>query len=355
MRPIELDPRFTFAAFVIGATNRLAVAAARQVAEAPGTRYMPLLIHGASGLGKTHLATAIGHHARGILPNLPVHYSTLEQFVGQMQDASGAGGRESFRARLDEIRLLLLDDVQFLAGQSGMQEELLRAWEVIAKNGGQLVLTSDRPPREIAGLGDRFLSRLSGGLIVDIGMPDYETRLAISRHQAKARGQTLEAGVAEALARIAFGNVRELQGSLNRLLAIQELEGRAVVADEVAQLLGRMANSTQLDEFGSFLAEITDTLDAVVANSAAEPGHREQPGDLDQPAEAGSSLVDMGDEDQSLPASAPASGPGTVDDASATKTEKAAQTERLDPWFLDREKVVWTWPYIEECIVQEWE
>lgn len=270
MTPIELDPRFTFETFVVGAANRLASAAARRVAEAPGSTYNPLFIYSASGLGKTHLTMAIGHHTQRLLPSLRVLYDTLEHFMEEVMTAIETGERDSFRLRLGGTGLLLLDDVQFLAGRHRTQEELLRVWDIVSANGGQVVLTSDRPPQEIDSLDERLLSRFSGGLIVDIGAPDYETRVAIARRKADERGQLLTAGVAETLARIAFSNVRELQGALNRLIAVQELEGRSVAAEEVAKLLGRMAHPTQFDEFGSFLAEITDTLDEVVAQAPAE-------------------------------------------------------------------------------------
>ena len=269
MRRQELDPRFTFESFVIGAANRLAAAAARRVAESPGVSYNPLFIYSASGLGKTHLVMAIGNHAERLDPALEVVYSTLEHFMDDVMTAIEAGERDAFRERLGGTGLLLLDDVQFLAGRHRTQEELLKVWDIVTAKGGQVVLTSDRPPQEIDGLDDRLLSRFSGGLIVDIGVPDYETRVAIARRKAEERGQTLNAGVAETLARIAFGNVRELQGALNRLIAIQELEDRAVAADEVARLLGRMAKTEQIDEFGSFLAEISDAIDEVVPSLAA--------------------------------------------------------------------------------------
>lgn len=268
MNAVELDSRYTFDTYVVGSANRLASAAARRVAESPGSTYNPLFIYSASGLGKTHLVTAIGNHARRVLPELEIVYDTLEHFMEGVTAAIEAGERDAFRSRLGEIGLLILDDVQFLAGQPRMQEELLRAWDALTARGGQVVLTSDRPPQEIDALDDRLLSRFSGGLIVDIGAPDYETRVAIVRKKAEERGQTLGAGVAEALARTAFGNVRELQGALNRLFAVQELEGRAVEADEVERFLG--AAPAEGDEFGTFLAEIAETVSTVVERSPAE-------------------------------------------------------------------------------------
>ncbi len=255
---LELDPRFTFEAFVVGAANRLATAAARRVAESPGVSYNPLFIYSASGLGKTHLINAIGHHARRIHPQISVVYDTLEHFMSEITAAIEAGERDAFRQRISETGLLLLDDVQFLAGQQRMQEELLRAWDALSGRGGQVVLASDRPPPEIDGLDDRLQSRFSGGLIVDIGAPDYETRVAIVRRKAEERGQSLAPGVAEALARIAFSNVRELQGALNRIIAVQELEGRAVTAEEVAGLMGSgvASGGAPRDDFSDFLIEL---------------------------------------------------------------------------------------------------
>ncbi len=270
MSPLELDPRFTFDAFIVGAANRLASAAARRVAESPGATYNPLFIYGASGLGKTHLVTAIGHHARRVHTEIHIVYDTLEQFMADITSAIEAGERDAFRGRAGDVGLLILDDVQFLAGRHRSQDELLRVWDAISARGGQVVLTSDRPPQEIDALDDRLLSRFSGGLIVDIGAPDYETRVAIVRRKAEERGQALAEGVAEALARIAFGNVRELMGALNRLLAVQELEGRAVAAEEVPVTLGVPQTGADTDEFEAFLEEISDTVSEIVETSSAE-------------------------------------------------------------------------------------
>lgn len=260
--PIELDPRFTFDAFVVGPANRLAVAAARRVAESPGSSYNPLFIYSASGLGKTHLLTALGHEVRR-LHGIGVTYETVEHLMEQISRALQAGERDALRSRLGDPGLILLDDVQFLAGRRQVQDELIRSWDDHIAGGGQVVLTSDRPPQDIDALDDRLVSRLSGGLIVDMSAPDYETRIAIARRKADERGQTLEPEVYQVLARIAFTNVRELQGSLNRLIAVQELEGRVVTADEVSRLLGTSAERG-IDEFGEFLSDISGTMGSVV-------------------------------------------------------------------------------------------
>jgi chromosomal replication initiator protein len=269
-RPVslELDPRFTFDTFVVGVSNRLAAAAARRVAEQPGVAYNPLFLYSQSGLGKTHLLTAIGHHIRGVHPDLKVIYDTVEQVMDAVLTAIDTSERDSLRHRLRNVSVLLLDDVQFLAGRRTAQEELLRAWDALTSRGGQVVLASDRRPVEIEGLDRRLLSRFSGGLIAELSLPDYETRVAIVRRQAEESNQSLGDGVAERLALTAFSNVRELQGGLNRVLAVQELEGRSVTADEVADLLGEIQLS--MDEFSTFFDEITDSVDEVVARITPE-------------------------------------------------------------------------------------
>ncbi|HUG40473.1 MAG TPA: DnaA/Hda family protein [Longimicrobiales bacterium] len=261
--PLDLDPRFTFESFVVGPANRLAAAAARRVADTPGTTYNPLFMYSASGLGKTHLLSAVGHRVESV-HGARVLYLTLEHLMDEVSAALEAGERDVFRDRLLDTGLLLLDDVQFLAGQRQTQEELIRAWDALSARGSQIVLSSDRPPQEIDGLDDRLLSRLSGGLIVDIGTPDFETRVAIARRKAGERGYPIAPDVCQALARVAFTNVRELQGALNRLIAVQELEHRTVGPDEVVALLGAAAAERGQDEFGAFLSEIAGTVSALV-------------------------------------------------------------------------------------------
>jgi chromosomal replication initiator protein len=267
---LDLDPRFTFDSYIVGTSNRLAAAAARRVADAPGTAYNPLFLYSASGLGKTHLVMAIGNHIRRVHRDVAVIYDTLEHLMEGVMEAIQAGERDAFRSRLRDAAVLLLDDVQFLAGRRGAQEELLRAWDGLSSRGGQVVLASDRPPTEIDGLDQRLLSRFSGGLIADLSVPDYETRVAIVRKKAEERGQTLADGVAEILAKVAFGNVRELQGGLNRVLAVQELDSRPVTAEEVARLLGVQNATPSADEFNSFLSEVAGTLGSVVSRITPE-------------------------------------------------------------------------------------
>jgi chromosomal replication initiator protein len=253
-----LDPRLTFATFIVGSANRLANAAATRVAESPGSAYNPLVLYGASGLGKTHLLTAIGNRIALSAPQSVVVYGALEQLLGKgPRDATGLG---ALRDQLASVNVLLLDDVQFLAGRMEAQEELLLAWDSIIAAGGQIVAASDRPPNEIEGLDPRLTSRFAAGLVADVVPPEHETRVTIVMRRAAERGQLLAADVADALARLAFGSVRELYGGINRVLAAQELEERSVLANEVAGLLGLDATSKREAEFGSFLSEVSGAL-----------------------------------------------------------------------------------------------
>ena len=178
---VELDPRYRFENYIVGSANRLAVSAAKAVAQAPGTAYNPLFIYSSSGLGKTHLMIAVGHMAMQLQPQLRSLYITLDEFVEELTAAVSAGTIESYKQRFQTIDLLLLDDVQFLAGRRETQSEMLRLFNALQRAGKQIILTSDRPPNEIADLDERLITRFAGGLVVDVGLPDYETRVAILR------------------------------------------------------------------------------------------------------------------------------------------------------------------------------
>ncbi|NNF12577.1 MAG: ATP-binding protein [Gemmatimonadetes bacterium] len=258
----ELDPKLTFESFVVGPANRLASAAARRAAETPGTSYNPLFLYSKPGLGKTHILTAIAHRAESDR----VEYMALEEYLDRLEAGLHSGTGE--KGVYGDLDILLLDDVQFLTGQPEAQEMLLKTLDQLTSSEGQIVLASDRPPADINGLDARLLSRFSGGLIVDLGAPEYETRVAIINKKAEERGQTLEPGVAEAVAKAPLKNVRELGGVLNKIFATQDLEDRRVAIEEVAALLEKQDEAAALssgsDEFGSFLTELTSTVETVV-------------------------------------------------------------------------------------------
>lgn len=257
-----LDGRFRFDNYVVGAANRLAATAARAVAEAPGAAYNPLFIYSSSGLGKTHLLGAVGHHARQLHPDLVVEYLTLDDFVSQLHQAIGTGRADAFKRRYAGVGLLLLDDVQFLTGRVETQSEILRVFNALQGSGRQIVMTCDRPPTEIADVDERLVSRLAGGLIVDVGAPDYETRVAILRHKCAEREMRVAPDVLEELARSPAGNVRELQGALNRLMAHQSLLDTPIGVSDVWHVLGKVrgAEPPPADEFETFVNDLASTV-----------------------------------------------------------------------------------------------
>jgi chromosomal replication initiator protein len=265
---MPVDPRLRFDNFVVGSGNRLAVAAAQAVAKTPGIVYNPLFMYSGSGLGKTHLMSAIANQVTHRQPDLTIDFVTLDMFVEALHAAIGRGDTEAFKQRYLAVGVLLIDDMQFLTGQRETQNELLRIFNALQADGRQIVMSSDRPPSEIADVDERLLTRMSGGLIVDIGAPDYETRIAIARAKCEERGVRFRSGVIEELGRIEFKNVRELQGALNRLIAFQTLGGEQMDASEVASVLGDLAENRQsaaapTRRTGEFQTFLTDVASAV--------------------------------------------------------------------------------------------
>ncbi|HEX9563988.1 MAG TPA: DnaA/Hda family protein [Gemmatimonadaceae bacterium] len=262
------DSRFRFETFVVGPSNRLAVSAARAVAEAPGKVYNPLFVYGESGLGKTHLLSAIGLAAATVDPALTVEYRSADEYVEQWQAAVDAGDAAAFRRQWEDVRLLLLDDVQFLANRTDTQSELLRLINTLQVAGRQVVMASDRPPAELDGLDQRLLTRMSGGLIVDIAPPEFETRAGILRALEADRGVAVGEAALEELARAPIANVRELHGLFNRLLAQHSLS-REAQPDGVARAVvarAREERAAPPDEFEAFVSEVA----AVVSSSVEQ-------------------------------------------------------------------------------------
>ncbi len=261
----DLNPRFRFDTFVVGSANRLAVSAAKSVAESPGVAYNPLFIYSGPGLGKTHLLMAVAHAARLINPALAVEYLTLDDFMESFHAAVAAGQGEAYRRRFTEVDLLLVDDVQFLDRRREMQAELLRVINAMQTASRQIVLTSDRSPADIESLDERLIQRFAGGLVIDIAAPDYETRVAIVRRHAEERRAEFAAGVLEAVASLAITNVRELIGALNRLIAFQAVSDQPLDPAQARVVLGGVPLGVtppppEADEFGSFLSEISHTV-----------------------------------------------------------------------------------------------
>jgi chromosomal replication initiator protein len=233
----SLNPRSTFETFVVGENNRFAAAAARAVAEAPTRTYNPLFLHGRVGLGKTHLMQAVGHLIQQNKKHLKVFYVTSEQFTNDYISAIQHGELAKFRRSYRQIDVLLIDDIQFLAGKDRSQEEFFHTFNTLCDGSKQIVLTSDSPPTEIANLEKRLVSRFEMGLTAELQLPDTETRLAILRHKMSAMPEKLTDDVLNFIAERVKTNVRRLEGALNRVAAFASLHGKPITVPQVEVLL----------------------------------------------------------------------------------------------------------------------
>jgi len=229
-----LNPRYTFANFIVGSANRLAHAASLSVAERPGHAYNPLFLYGGVGLGKTHLMHAVGNQVIAKFPRKKVVYATSERFTNEFITSIQQGKIDEFRARYRRIDLLLIDDIQFIADKERTQEEFFHTFNAIHEDGKQIVLSSDRPPKQIVTLEERLRSRFEWGLIADLTAPDLETRIAILRAKAEEGAVSITSDVIEFIARKVVSNIRELEGALNRIVAYASMGGIPITI-ELAQ------------------------------------------------------------------------------------------------------------------------
>lgn len=230
-----LNPKYTFETLIIGKNNELAHAAAQAVAKNPGTQYNPLFIYGGVGLGKTHLMHAVGHRLGGGKGN--VLYATSEKFTSDYINAISQKRIEEFKKTYRSVSALLIDDIQFLAGKEGTQEEFFHTFNELRDKGRQIILTSDRPPKEISAIEQRLISRFEWGMIADIQPPDLETRMAILRTKMEKKGVLLSEDILFYIAENIQNNVRELEGALNRLAVYQQMENRGLVLDQAKNIL----------------------------------------------------------------------------------------------------------------------
>ncbi|GAX88723.1 chromosomal replication initiator protein DnaA [Effusibacillus lacus] len=235
--PSALNPKYTFETFVIGAGNRFAHAAALAVAEAPAKAYNPFFIYGGVGLGKTHLMHAIGHYVLEHNPAAKVMYISSEKFTNEFINSIQYNRTEDFRNKYRNIDVLLIDDIQFLAGKEQTQEEFFHTFNTLHEESKQIIISSDRPPKEIPTLEDRLRSRFEWGLITDIQPPDLETRVAILQKKAKADGLNIPNDVLMYIANKIDTNIRELEGALIRVVAYSSLINNDLTADLAAEAL----------------------------------------------------------------------------------------------------------------------
>ena len=388
----EQDPRFTFDTFVVGPGNRMAAAAARHVAESPGTSYNPLWVYGAAGTGKSHLLRAVAALAGAVRPELRIVVETAEGFASRLSTAIAAGGLEAFRDDVLDSGLLVIDDAEGLAGKARTQEELASLWEDLLRHKVQMVFAATLAPGELPEVSQGFRDRLADGLVVDVSPPEPETLRELARRRAAGQGVALESGVDEALAHLPVSGAHELHASVDRIAAVQAERGAPVSAAEVPSIVEGSAAPN--DEFSAFLSDITFTVgqlveeapwrkrlaeailrwegegirtrrlesaldadaapdvDTVLAGFAADVaklrGVRDQLAALDEKAAASPVLAD----------------PDRVGEAEAMLLSARAAAERkkaqepaappVDRWyFTNAEKVAWTWVALDDRLIEE--
>lgn len=232
-----LNPRYTFETFVTGKNNELATAAAKAVADNPGHAYNPLFLYGGVGLGKTHLMQAIGSKILSKFPNKKIKYTTCEQFTNHFINSIQGGKMAEFTKTYRTPDVLMVDDIQFLSGKEGTQDAFFHTFNELYQNDRQLVITSDRPPKALAILEDRLLTRFEWGMIADISQPDMETRIAILETKCKEKNFNLDRQIIHYITLNIQNNIRELEGALNKVIAYHQLNKQPISLDSVKSIL----------------------------------------------------------------------------------------------------------------------
>lgn len=271
--PASLNPKYTFDTFVIGASNRFAHASAVAVAEAPARAYNPLFIWGESGLGKTHLLHAAGHYAQRLFPGMRVKYVSTEEFTNDFINSLRDDRRVAFKRRYRDVDVLLVDDIQFLIGKEGIQEEFFHTFNTLHNTSKQIVISSDRPPKQLATLEDRLRTRFEWGLITDVQPPDLETRIAILRKKAQMDSIAVPDDVLELIASKIERNIRELEGALIRVTAFASLNNTELdksLADVVLQAL--LPNSGSIEISAAGILAITAEYFKISVDELRGPG-----------------------------------------------------------------------------------
>ena len=262
---VALNPKYVFSNFVVGPNNNLAHAAALAVAESPGRAYNPLFLYGAAGLGKTHLMHAVGHAVVDRFTELQVEYVTTEAFTNDLITAIREDKMTSFRDRYRSIDLLLVDDIQFIAGKERTQEEFFHTFNALYESGKQIIVSSDRPPKDIPTLENRLRSRFEWGLITDIQAPELETRIAILTMNAEYRGVKVPDEVIAYIARHATSNIRELEGALVRVIVYASMTNVPMSREVAAQALSDVFESSDV------VPTMPDVLRATAKHFGVEP------------------------------------------------------------------------------------
>ncbi len=243
--PDDDEYEYTFETFIEGSSNKFACAACRYVAKEPAKNYNPFFIYGNSGLGKTHLLNAIGHELKKNFPDKDIIYVKGDQFANELIEAIRAGTTVSFREKYRKADALLIDDIQFIAGKESTQEEFFHTFNTLYESKKQIVLTSDRPPRDIATLEDRLKTRFEWGLTADVQPPDFETRMAIIKRKAELVGLSVPDNVCEFIAQKLKSNIRQLEGTVKKLNAIHLVEGATPTISTAQRAISDIVNNEQ--------------------------------------------------------------------------------------------------------------
>lgn len=238
-----INPKYNFDAYIVGKSNELAHAACHAVSRKPGKSYNPLFIWGGVGLGKTHLVQAIGNVLLSVNPNVRILYASCEKFTNDYIDAVRNGRAKSFQDKYRNVDLLIIDDIQFITGKEGTQEAFFHTFNALHQNDKQIIITSDRPPKAIATLEQRLLSRFEWGMIAEIQQPDYETRIAILQQKCNEKSFNLEQEIIEFIATEIQQNVRELEGALNTIIAHYELKQIELTVESIKRILSTISSS----------------------------------------------------------------------------------------------------------------
>lgn len=256
---IGLSPKYTFDNFVVGPSNRFAHAASLAVAETPSKAYNPLFLYGSSGLGKTHLLHAIGNYISSLNPSLKVMYTSSEYFTNDLINSIKEGKNEQFRQKYRQIDVLLIDDIQFIGGKTTTEEEFFHTFNYLHQADKQIIISSDRPPKQMNTLEDRLRSRFEWGLICDIQAPDYETRFAILQQKLQGTHTEIPADVLDYIASNVDTNIRELEGALNKVAAISLLDNSSINMDLAKNILGEYKSETTkiytVDEIKTYVCD----------------------------------------------------------------------------------------------------
>jgi len=263
---LNLNPKYTMESFVVGLSNNLAYAAAQAVIQNPGVSYNPLFIYGGTGVGKTHLMQAVGNSLAKKNPGIKIIYCSSERFTNDLIESIQTKKTNPFRNKYRSCDLLLIDDVQFIAGRDSTQEEFFHTFNELQAKNAQIVLTSDRPPGEMQKLESRLASRFQGGLMVDIQNPDFDTRVAILRAKCAERKESIAEECLTAIAEAMPTNARELEGKLIQIIQTLKLSGKPVCFDEVKKLLGHPTAAGQKLDYKKVISGINQYFNIKMAD-----------------------------------------------------------------------------------------